>query len=372
MRINPDDAMGGTVSQLFGSVRYVPLETTADCLFGGVTHLQVSTNFYAFYDMDTKHIYVFGRDGKFRYKIGQLYINMDLNFFSSFWLDPKNEHIRIPHSRQFSDQNNFTYQTAEYDTTGRLIYDQDLSNRFSQSYLVLGNGDYILPSESDIKDSIRFVHIAKNGMEQNVDFYYSHTPNPYVWQCVSGGNADGVLWSRRIDYTLQKMDRKGTSSQFRLVFPQSLMLDIDFYKDTVMLKDRQRIDRYFSSHSEKITSLGVPSQSGDYMLFSCIKGNDYIGSEYLYSLTSEKLYSLEQISPDSANSFLPIVSYPNQVSAFDNSTIFTVVPSFLMFTAMEANKQRNPTYPKILQTYFLQNNRKSNPVIVELKLKSSL
>ncbi|PZP39718.1 MAG: hypothetical protein DI598_19775, partial [Pseudopedobacter saltans] len=72
LRIDPESAVGGNVTDFFDSVTYIPLETTKDVLIGDMQHLQVSKNYIYFSSRDSKCIYVFDKSGKFVAKIDRL------------------------------------------------------------------------------------------------------------------------------------------------------------------------------------------------------------------------------------------------------------------------------------------------------------
>ncbi len=68
--------------------------------------------------------------------------------------------------------------------------------------------------------------------------------------------------------------------------------------------------------------------------------------------------------------FLPLKSW--RVETADNGSIYTIIPAFEMFQAKESREDVPWETNPVLKEYFTRENRKSNPVIVQLKLKSNL
>lgn len=68
LRIDPQSARGANVSQVFDEVKFIPLETTKESLFGSIYDLRIVKNQFILFDQDTKAVLIFGRDGKFKGK----------------------------------------------------------------------------------------------------------------------------------------------------------------------------------------------------------------------------------------------------------------------------------------------------------------
>jgi len=69
LRILPDQASGGNVSDYFESVEYIPLETTKESLLGDVHQMIVTNGSYVIYDNDTKSVYFFDLKGSYLMKV---------------------------------------------------------------------------------------------------------------------------------------------------------------------------------------------------------------------------------------------------------------------------------------------------------------
>jgi hypothetical protein len=69
LRITPHKSSGATVSQLFGEVNFIPLETTKESLFGKISKLDFVDNRFIIFDADTYSVLIFTKNGKFTGKI---------------------------------------------------------------------------------------------------------------------------------------------------------------------------------------------------------------------------------------------------------------------------------------------------------------
>ncbi|WP_448633144.1 hypothetical protein [Pedobacter panaciterrae] len=86
--------------------------------------------------------------------------------------------------------------------------------------------------------------------------------------------------------------------------------------------------------------------------------------------------SIADIEPDSTSQFLPITDLASQYD-FTNKGFHIVTPecfytsysSLTLFTAKEQNEDKNRKYNAALTEYFKTQNKKSNPIIIQLKPK---
>lgn len=94
---------------------------------------------------------------------------------------------------------------------------------------------------------------------------------------------------------------------------------------------------------------------------------------FIYDTLSTKLISMERLVPDVHNYFLPILGNGSMIVFdglyFHKGAYYTPISSLEMFAANVSTKSKNPQYPEVLKQYFKTQTRKSNPVIVRMKLK---
>ena len=112
LRIDPQSARGAAVSQIFDEVKFIPLETTKESLFGNIAQFKVVNNNFIIYDYDTKAILLFNDEGKFLTKIDAAKLQTDKEDkekaqFYGFTVEKTNDqdHILIftPNNVQYFD-----------------------------------------------------------------------------------------------------------------------------------------------------------------------------------------------------------------------------------------------------------------------------
>ena len=62
---DPASTMGAPASRLFENITYIPLETTKQSLFGQISRLVVTQQYFIIFDFDTQGLYFFDKAGKF-------------------------------------------------------------------------------------------------------------------------------------------------------------------------------------------------------------------------------------------------------------------------------------------------------------------
>ncbi len=111
--------------------------------------------------------------------------------------------------------------------------------------------------------------------------------------------------------------------------------------------------------------------TGDYLsLFLMKSGFSSSLDLFVYSLQKDILYSWGRIQTDSSSYFLPATSWG--IQAISQGKIYSVIPSYLMFQAKGQLEMKLWEKDSVLNKYFTTQDRKSNPVIVEFKLKEGL
>src|SRR6476469_787262 len=69
IRLDPENAIGGNASDIFSEVTFIPLETTSESLFGSISQLEITDEYYIILDRSTNSILIFTKAGKFHSKI---------------------------------------------------------------------------------------------------------------------------------------------------------------------------------------------------------------------------------------------------------------------------------------------------------------
>src|SRR5690606_34741442 len=62
IRIDPATSMGGTVSDIFEEVRFIPLETTKESLFSRIGDMQVTDRYFIIYDHNGNNVVIYTKE----------------------------------------------------------------------------------------------------------------------------------------------------------------------------------------------------------------------------------------------------------------------------------------------------------------------
>ena len=391
LRIDPTYARGGRTSQIFDTVIYTPLETRKDVVVGFTHNLQVSTHYFVFFDQDFKGIYIFYRNGKYKTSINKLPIanwnkQEDGYMFQDFYLDKKSERIFVLYNDKSRENNRWM---AIFSPEGTLLKSRKLPALVRyMDFRVLdidSSGDkstilahYANPKEKSDSNLAKyhfyqiqnFDSITSSMVPRIMDKAIDPLANQEWIQYYADPVVNGrVVWSRAFDYTVYRSDDKGRMTKFQVLFPLSYSIDSSFYKDTVALKSWDKAYAYFEGKNKLTQSLRSIVEINDWLVFT-MQNRTWPNPILFYNLKNQKLVDFNKITSDSMSYFLPLKSW--RVETADNGSIYTIIPAFKMFQAKESREDVPWETNPVLKEYFTRENRKSNPVIVQLKLKSNL
>ncbi|OQP60494.1 hypothetical protein A3860_33040 [Niastella vici] len=384
LRIDPSQAYGGNISEYFDQVEYIPLETKKESLFGNIDQLIVTDESYIVYDWDTRSVLFFRPDGRFLERIKK-----PLNNQLSISYDSYRKIIIL------SIYNLSTQKTTIelYDPVGVLVKDQAESLKlsgeseltaFGNNYFLSQGNCYLAPGRP-AKDSVCYlVNIYEGDRLYRSFLPYNQTKNPGV--CSIQGYTrkikivgEGYFYiATPLDHIVYKISKDSAEKMFQFVFPSKRTLGKEVYTS----RDRRYIDsvrRTIDNDQNIIMDVSNIFYNRKYLFFKINTRvyASYLGSDinnqynFLFDTTSGKLVSIERMLPDKRCFYLPIADNGLKISGLNyyKQNFYTALSSLTMFTEMEKTKDKNPQYPSVLQEYFKSQHRKSNPVIVKMKLK---
>lgn len=381
IRIDPNLANGGAMSQVFSEINFIPLETTKESLFGDITRLEVTKSNYIVFDQDTKSILIFTRQGKFKAKINGTKINDNsksngnINGFYGFNLIKKNTGDII--------QINIKNKLYNYDTDGKLIeiikleskaFTYDEKYIFNDSVQVL---NYFKDKESSDHSNYEYALLKNNRV---ISKYFKVDTSKYskMGDFAVGGpsfirtdNPNVLHAVRFYDYNVYQITSNGISIAYTFVFPNNNTIPADFNKNPIYFG--KKMD-YFFKNGSKIYGIGHTYQIGDFLYFKCGSLSPYVrkNGSLVYDLKNDYLLSLNRLDPDSLSHFLPIIGrWENDFKKYDDDYLYASLSSLEMFTYYQREKNKKIKYPTSIETYFEKGNKKDNPVIIQLKPKKS-
>jgi hypothetical protein len=385
IRIDPTQAYGGSVSEYFNSVEYIPLETTKESLFGDINSIIITDSSYVIYDLDTKSVFFFSLNGKFICK--RKYSNDIIPYLVYQRMGKK---VLV----SSYDEIKMQWIIEEYTQTGfkkAQTINKDLDDKWLNatplgtdgSYLSV-NGCYFTGQPVDSTHFLLSVY-NKEGFYKSF-FAYNQKENQIVCQLTAGYPSITIATddpslayvSLPADYAIYEVTKDTAIKLYQLLFPK----ERTFPKTIIASDASQNIESEINriKQSDKIiTKISNIFFSKDNLFFK-LDGLTYrFASEhsddvynFFYNLKSGRLSAFERITPDSTNYYLPLWGNREITTKglyYSNSFFYASISSLAMFAAYEKNKSKNPQYPPVLQQYFKTQNRKSNLVIVKMKLR---
>jgi hypothetical protein len=385
LRIDPSMAFGGTVSEYFEEVNYIPLETTKQSLFGDINQLVITDSSYVIFDFDTRSVLFFSLAGKYMTKI-----KLKENVWP--WLAYEKPQHRL--SMSFYDSQAKKNEVKYYSITGReLAGKRTEAASFQSHHIPLNNGFSVATGycyfDNGMKpvDSVAYLlKVYKNDTSLYKSFFpYNQTVN--MAACAFGGgfgkiNAseekDAVYVSPPFDGGIYKVTKDSAIKLYQVVLPLSRAVP----KYISQSNDNRLIDSLRNANwpdENTITGLTNIFMFDDFLLFKLNAGRYSWtqGAEstkqynFIYNRKTDRLVSIERMKPDELNGFLPFADWRINYQGLNyiDGFFYTTLSSLQLFNAKEATADKKPKYSPAIEKFFTTENRKSNPVIVQLKLK---
>ena len=165
IRVNIEDVVESMeYSNIFAKVDYIPLETTPECIIGGIDKMILHENRFFIFDRQTRSIFIFGTDGKFLQKISQFGKGpQEYSSLSNFFLDIENNRIILDGGSKFLY---FDMNTCMFIKEERKAMNNGASYLGSETfafYLCNGiwNGKYNIYAYRQGKEIYRHLPISK-------------------------------------------------------------------------------------------------------------------------------------------------------------------------------------------------------------------
>ena len=371
LRINPEFARGGSFSEYFDSVDFIPLETTKESFFGDVYKLELAPGHFIISDQDTKSVLIFKEDGRFSGKIDARKFPhstfSDATIYNdNVTYDPKDSLVMLTTSY---NAGKFCWFDLNANNVRNTPFDESISVCLAwlDTNMILYT-TFLFPDKKDtLKDLVavagsktRYLPVNTNHLDMKFNMGGFDRPG-FLYK--SGDST--VLYARRRVNIIYEFGKEGLKQEYDLVFPRDYTYPANFDS---LSEDRQ--GEYLVSHNKTFILLRSAYKMGNRLFFEALNSGGYItgNRHFMYDLKSGDLVSLDRIVSDSLSYFLPFTAPYGTIAGTDGRYIYCYVSSFDMFNAKEENK--HPVkYNPALERYFQTANRKSNPVIVRLRLK---
>jgi len=386
LRIDLEKAYGGTFSEYLESIKYIPLETTKASLFGEISNLIITDSTFVITDSDTKSVLFFMSTGKFLTKVSK----SGMLSASGAIYDAQNKRIEIVFEN--SERNKVLINS--YSLSGNFVNKGTLTKDnvdFIRNSILIDKNNYWLRNKITQFDSDSNFHFSKyeNGLKARSAIPFDDLNRYSLFRLTKELGyirlpilqSNYFYFSTPLEHKVYEVSSANGSFKplFQLVFPAKFGIN----SQLLALQDKKQIDSIADKkwYAEKtVLSLESILYDKQRMIFKTKTGSfGYFASDgsitarnFLYKFQNNRLVAFERIRPDLSTFFLPfceprIISYEGFY--FNQGYQYTSISSLTMFAAQKATKSKNPQYPAELKKYFATQNRKSNPVIVRMKLK---
>lgn len=390
IRIAPEAARGGQVSDIFDSVSFIPLESTKESEFGEINQLIVTDKYYIILDNRTTNcILIFNKDGKFQTKISDWKGHVP-NFLSNKpyisdgkWInyisyDNQNHVIEV---KLYQNNDSTTY---EFDLNGKLIKKIKKTWGESDQWLNLKNNDRIhlhSISKTYFKDktidAFNQIDIINHDSTIN-SFWPIDTAYPLIYN-YSGQNymanygltfyKDTVaLLSFPGSYDVYEVTPNAIEKRYKFIFPENLYLPDSLR--SIKAFSKYKIYKHPHIFSTKTIQVGN-------LLF--IRAFDVRENDtYIYNLLNGSITNFSKIEPDKTSYFLKIcdaseggVNYSNKgFYLSDGKSIYTAYPGKYLSQQFGEEIAKSIKNNTPLKKFFASPKKFRNYVIVKLTPKS--
>lgn len=396
LRIDPADAAGSDFSRIFDEISFVPLESSKRSLFGQIDRLLVTADYFIILDNSSTHaILIFDKNGNFHARVAKQE-GVILPYFS---YDKENNRLlvyflrqsAIPPEAMSAAMNNpfealsifIKYAFPRYfDMNGQPVKDSSapilnftdfvsvkLSKGISASSFAL--------ADKRLPDSTGYQLVqTENGKVSGAWFPYNTQKDLARCGKAAGSshfsqadNDTTFYFTRPLDYTVYKVNAGMVNPVYKLIFPMKNTVPEKYFTDTFKVESDR--EAWFGSHPDCIKEISAIYPFGNTLFFNLSTSRDV----FIYGTKTGDLYALNRLTPDTSISWLPLLGdiyNMKDISAKEGQYIYISVSSYEMFKAKEMADGKHPAYPKILETYFKTQTRKSNPVIIRLKPKENI
>ncbi|HEY9535715.1 MAG TPA: 6-bladed beta-propeller [Mucilaginibacter sp.] len=387
LRVDPSNAMGGNVSDFFSKVDYIPLETTKESLFGSISQLQITDDYYIIFDYNTHAILIFTKAGKFHAKIKSSESSPINNFSLNKWTK------QIAFSRD-------RYKTLTYcNYDGKVVNSIKLGGETAKDEVGNYSGLNLFSPDKGFTNSwysdvdsaskdyrvyYRSLIVFANANHKIYGYGLPFTKAERGLQTLSTGGQwpisdfgvdTAFFYSKAYDSSIYTITPNAITLSYKFIFPLSASLPSDFLSNTDYNKNRIE---WIEKHNQAIYCLTNFFRIGNNLIFRTGIWGGSKEDNLIYNLKTGTTIAYKHIQQDERSYFMPI--YDQTGWTFDNRGIlackdgclYTSVSAVGMFKAYKDNAEQKVKYPAALAEYFKTGSIKDNPAILVLKLKDEL
>ncbi len=381
---DPNSTIGAPASRVFESISYIPLETTRQSLFGQISRLAVTPQYFIIFDFDTQGLYFFDRSGKFikkfkddKYTIASMQLMEKEN---ALYLLQVNRNFRpTEQERDELVRNPFSKNSMKYGRSvlyGLADIQSEQITEIKGFAISMTNPHYLAPNQwayslvladKDAKDSVDFELKISNGSKTLRSYFpyakrnSSYLSDPGNIEFYNTGQPGSLLFSRPYNYSVYQLTADSVTILYNFVLPFENTVPKTFF--TKEFSSRNELRDYKQTNPAYVWRINGLVPINNFLFFSL----DYQKRDrrFIFDRNSNRFYNINRISPDSSNAYLPVIGWGIQY--YDKTVLYSSISSDAMFRSRDTEQHRNPVYTPLLKEYFEKSKATSNPVIIILK-----
>lgn len=389
---DPGTASGIPEARIFDEIKYIPLETKRESLFGKISQLIVTDKYFVIYDTDTKAIYFFQKDGKFAkkfkfkgYEIKTILFDENRNALLITGLNknysPSQKNIQamiddpVHNSSIKYTRAIYYYLSDDKDGQTEVINDFDMAlanpsiintNHWVYSYIYANRSwpdteDY----ELKVSDGKRITHTFFPYSRKTSSIYYGA---PQRINFYKTGDINRLLFTRPFQYGIYELTPDSVKELYTVVLPASSSIPQTFFSEN--FSSRTSLEDFKMKNSGLAWGVNNVIDLNRYLFFTLDFFRNFRGRNFIFDKETTMFFNQSRITSDSTNNFLPVLG-TNAILANDQKYLYSSITSSAMFQNMKANEKRNLPYDPVIKEYFEKGKPDDNPVIIVLKPKTN-
>lgn len=388
---DPSFATGIPQSKIFDEIKYVPLETKRESVFGRINQLIVTNRYFVILDNDTEALYFFDKHGKFikKYK-NRGYdiraIRYDEKRDALFIAGMNKNYSPFQKDVQAALDNPVSNTSVKY---AKAIY-YDLKDVRKEKTEVIKNFDIVMAYPRIFNTNqwvYSYIYANKNWADtqdyelkvsdghKTIASYFPYNRrtssifygNPEKISFYKTFNDSTLLFTRPFNYNIYELTPDTVKELYTVVLPAASTIPSTFFSEN--FGSRSALEDYKMKNSGFAWGIDDVYDLKQYLFFGLDFFKSFRERNFIFDKKNAQFFNLSKLTADSTNAFLPVVGYSIQAS--DKKYLYSSISSASMFGNRDANQKRNPQYDAVMKHYFENGKNDDNPVIIILKPKNN-
>lgn len=381
IRISPDHAMGGEVSDYIEDIQYFKLERPTKGWIENITAAYTIDKHVVLIDNRKGELYLYNNGGEL---IADSFVPRDVATSNRLTINIDNRSLYTSSfSKKAKDDNDVLLDGDRYTLRGEwqeelVLCTQDIEGKtlILSSCARLDDRTWVFyerPANSYAKKTATILALQKDNDMIPLLQLDTLTRNLEETNVSGGGFYSSVLndeliayYAHPYSYELVEINTNGISKVYKFVLPQKYTVPADIYDHPDYIE--KGVLPYFqeiAANRSLVRQLDNVIRYKDYLVFSFMASSG--GGRYAYSLKTGEFVNLRSLVPDTGNSFLPLFARMTITGLFsDGEYLYNIVyPQDVQQSIMylyEGEGRAVPDWVRDMANY-------DNPILVRFKLK---